>query len=102
MTSQVTLVVKNPSVLFENYLHYQFLRIKRFFAHKSAFPRCLHVTFFFFLTSHTVMPDSSSAYWARCFWKAQEVRSMHWVGLTITGSEERLPMWYDSRGHYSS
>ena len=35
MTSQVTLVVKNPSVLFENYLHYQFLRIKRFFIKKK-------------------------------------------------------------------
>ena len=35
MTSQVTLVVKNPSVLFENYLHYQFLRIKRFLIKKK-------------------------------------------------------------------
>lgn len=24
---------------------------------------------------------------------------MHWGGLTITGSEEWLPTWYDSRGH---
>ena len=47
-----------------------------------------------FLPSHTVMPDSSSAYQAKCFWKVQKVRSIHWVGLTMTTSEEWLPTWY--------
>ena len=92
-------VKKTISIYFTSVLI--ILRIKRFFPHKSAFPRCLHVTFF--LTSHTVMPDSSSAYLGEVFLESTkgERYTLGWLNNDYV-RRMAANVVYDSRGQYSS